>query len=280
MAIVTNAGGPGIMATDAAIRHGLTLAEISPATKDKLREALPPTASLRNPVDVIGDARADRYQAALRTVLEDDNVDMGMVILTPQSMTDIEETAAIVPEAIKGINKPVVCSFMGVRDVAAGVNILRKHGVPNYPFPEDAIKSLASANRLVTWHEIPRRATPTFPDLDVATAKRIIAEALGDQPQHYLTQAECRPILECYKLPLLKSEIVQSAEQAAEVAQSFGTPVVMKVMSADVVHKYDAGGVLLNIRGAANAQAAYEKIYRDVAPAVPGAKIQGILATG
>jgi acetyltransferase len=277
VAIVTNAGGPGIMATDAAIRHGLTLAELSEATKDKLREALPATASLRNPVDVIGDARADRYQAALRTVLEDDNVDMGMVILTPQSMTDIEETAAIVPQAIKGINKPVVCSFMGVRDVAAGVKILRKNGVPNYPFPEDAIKSLASANRLVTVHEIPRRATPTFPDLDVTTARRIIAESLGDKSERYLTQSECRPILECYKLPLLKSDVAQSAEQAARIAAAFGTPVVMKVMSADVIHKFDAGGVLLNIRGADEAQAAYDKIYRNVAAAVPGAKIQGIL---
>ena len=119
VAIITNAGGPGIMATDAAVRHGLKLAELSEATKDKLRPALPATASLRNPVDVIGDARPDRYKAAIRTVLEDENVDMGIVILTPQSMTDIEETAGVVPEAIKGIDKPVVCSFMGVRDVAA-----------------------------------------------------------------------------------------------------------------------------------------------------------------
>ncbi len=142
VAIITNAGGPGIMATDAAMRHGLKLAELSEATKDKLRESLPAAASLRNPVDVIGDARTDRYKAAVRTVLEDDDVDMGMVILTPQSMTDIEETAAVVPEAIKGIDKPVVCSFMGARDVAPGVAILRKAGVPNYPFPEDGVQSL------------------------------------------------------------------------------------------------------------------------------------------
>ena len=113
VAIITNAGGPGIMATDAAVRHGLKLAELSDATREKLRQALPAAAALRNPVDVIGDARADRYKAAVRTVLEDENVDMGIVILTPQSMTDIEETASIVPAAIKGIDKPVVCSFIG-----------------------------------------------------------------------------------------------------------------------------------------------------------------------
>jgi acetyltransferase len=277
VAIITNAGGPGIMATDAAVRHGLTLAEISPATQEKLRAALPATASVRNPIDVIGDARADRYEAVLRTVLEDDNVDMGMVILTPQSVTDPEGTAAIVPGAIKGIKKPVACSFMGVRDVAGGVRILHENGVPTYALPEDAIKSLAAASRLVALHEIPRRATPTFPDLDVEKAKQIIRDALAGQSQRYLTQAECRPLLECYKLPLLKSAIAHSAEEAARIAESFATPVVMKVMSADVIHKFDAGGVLLNIHGAAEARAAYDKIYRNVAQAVPGAKIQGIL---
>jgi len=277
VAIITNAGGPGIMATDAAVRHGLQLAEVSDATREKLRPALPPTASLRNPIDVIGDARADRYKAAVRTVLEDENVDMGIVILTPQSMTDIEGSAAIVPEAVKGINKPVVCSFMGARDVAPGVEILRKAGIPNYPFPEDGVKSLAAADRLVSLHEIPRREMPVFNDLQVDKAHELIRQLLGSQKERYLTQAECRPILECYKLPLLGSGVAQSAEEAGAIAQKFGKPVVMKVMSADVVHKFDAGGVLLNITGRDEARAAYDKIYRNVEAHVPGAKIQGIL---
>ncbi len=250
VAIVTNAGGPGIMATDAAVRHGLTLAEISDATKEKLKGSLPVTASLRNPVDVIGDARADRYKAAVRTVLEDDNVDMGIVILTPQSMTDIEETAAVVPEAVKGINKPVVCAFMGAKDVAPGVKILRAAGVPNYAFPEDGVKSLAAANWLVTAHEIPRRKMPVFNDLDVEGAKKIVADLLRGHEERYLTQADCRPLLECYRLPLLRSGVAKNAGEAAKIAESFGKPVVMKVMSADVVHKYDAGGVILNVHGA------------------------------
>ncbi len=171
VAIITNAGGPGIMATDAAVRHGLKLAELSEATKDKLRPSLPATASLRNPVDVIGDARSDRYKAAVRTVLEDPGVDMGIVILTPQSMTDIEETAAVVPEAIKGIDKPVVCSFMGAKDVAARRGHLRRARVPNYPFPEDGVRALAAANRLVTLHELPNRTMLDLADCDVAGAK-------------------------------------------------------------------------------------------------------------
>jgi len=277
VAIITNAGGPGIMATDAAVRHGLKLAELSDETKAKLKTSLPATASLRNPIDVIGDARADRYRAAVRTVLEDANVDMGIVILTPQSMTDIEETAAVVPEAVRGIAKPVVCSFMGAKDVAPGVAILRSAGVPNYPFPEDGVKSLAAADRLVTLHEIPRRALVEFNDVDRRQADRLIREALDGKKDRYLTQAECRPLLACYRLPLLKSAEVQSADEAAKTAESFGKPVVMKVMSADVVHKYDAGGVILNVHGADEARAAYQKIFANVAKAVPGAKIQGIL---
>jgi acetyltransferase len=277
VAIVTNAGGPGIMATDAAVRFGLTLAELSTATQEKLRASLPSTASLRNPIDVIGDARADRYRSAVRTVLEDDNVDMGMVILTPQSMTDIEDTAAVVPDAVRGIKKPVVCAFMGAKDVAAGVNILRKAGIPNYAFPEDAVRSLAAAERLVALHEIPRREMRVFDDLDVAKAKKIIATALDGRDHQYMTQAECRPLLECYRLPLLKSAIVQSADEAAQTVASFGVPVVMKVMSADVVHKYDAGGVILNVHGADEARQAYAKIIQNVGKAMPEAKIQGIL---
>jgi acetyltransferase len=277
VAIVTNAGGPGIMATDAAVRHGLKLAELSEATKATLKKSLPVTASLRNPVDVIGDARSDRYKAAVRTVLEDENVDMGMVILTPQSMTDIEETAAVVPESIKGINKPVVCSFMGAKDVAPGVAILRAAGVPNYHFPEDGIKSLAAADRLVALHEIPRREIPAFTDLDVEGAKKIVAQAIDGHEKQYLTQAECRPLFACYKLPLLKSGVATTSEEAAKLAESFGVPVVMKVMSADVIHKFDAGGVILNVHGAEEATAAYKKIHTNVKKAVPNAAIQGIL---
>jgi acetyltransferase len=277
LAIITNAGGPGIMTTDAAVRNGLKLAELTEETKDKLRAALPAAASVRNPVDVIGDARADRYEAATRTVLEDPNVDMGIVILTPQSMTEVESTAAVIPGAIKGINKPVVCAFMGARDVAGGVKMLREHSIPNYAIPEDGVKSLAAASRLVNLYELPGREEPTFKDLDVAGAKKLIDELLGGKSERYLTQAECRPLFACYRMPLLKSNVAKSADEAAKIAKAFGTPVVMKVMSADVVHKFDAGGVILNVCGEEAARETYQQIYVNVEKAVPGAKIDGIL---
>ena len=277
LAIITNAGGPGIMATDAAIRFGLTLAPISDETKEQIRGALPPSASLRNPVDVIGDARAERYRAVLRTVLADSSVDMGMVILTPQSMTDIEDIARVVPEAIEGLDKPVVCSFMGARDVAGGVEILRRNGVPNYPFPEDAVRALAAADRLVTLHEVPDRETPEFADVDRAAASAAIAAYLGTETQRYLTQAECRPVLEAYRLPLLRNVLAHTEDAAAGAAEAIGRPVVMKVMSADVVHKHDAGGVILNIQGGAAARSAWRRIHDNIRRGYPSVHIQGIL---
>ncbi len=277
VAIITNAGGPGIMATDAAVRHGLKLAELSEATKAKLKQSLPPTASLRNPIDVVGDARADRYKAAIHAVLEDDNVDMGVIILTPQSTTEPEETARVVPEAIEGIGKPVVCSFMGARDVAGGVKILRQAGLPTYTIPEDGVKSLAGANWLVALQEVPHRQMATFHDLDVAGANKIVADLLDNHEERYLTQADCRPLLSCYNLPLLKSAVARTADDAARAAESFRVPVVMKVMSADVIHKFDAGGVILNVHGGDEARAAYKKILANVEEHVPGAKIEGIL---
>ena len=228
-------------------------------------------------MDVIGDARADRYKAAVRTVLEDPNVDMGIVILTPQSMTEIEQTAEVVPEAAKGIGKPVVCSFMGARDVAPGAKILRQAGVPNYPFPEDGVRALAASDRLVRLREIEHREVVHFEDLDIDAARKIIQVALAGKQEQYLSQADARPLLAAYKLPILKSAVVTTADEAAETAEMFGTALAMKVMSAEVVHKYDAGGVLLNIKGGPEARQAYETIHRNVLSRVPHAKISGIL---
>jgi acetyltransferase len=278
LAIITNAGGPGIMATDAAIAAGLKLAKLNDETKEKLKPpVLPEAAALNNPVDVIGDAHSDRYQAAVEVVMNDPNVDMGVVLLTPQSMTDSDNCGKILPNVIKKIGKPVVAAFMGVKQVEEGVNHLVQNGVPNYAFPEDAVKSLAAATRLVETKSIAKREYVEYKDVDVAKANKIIADYLGNQTEKYLTQADCRPLFECYKLPLLKSGIAKSADDAVKIVSGIGKKVVMKVMSAEVVHKFDAGGVLLNIEGADGAKNGYDKIYANIAKNVPGAKIDGIL---
>ncbi|MDO5565752.1 MAG: acetate--CoA ligase family protein [Planctomycetia bacterium] len=277
LAIITNAGGPGIMATDAAVAAGLKLAQISDETKDALRDKMPEAASLRNPVDVLGDAKSDRYEIAVTTIMNDPNVDMGMVILTPQSMTDTDNIGANIPKAIAGIGKPVICSFMGAADVQKGVDVLVSQGVPNYSFPEAGVNALGGAVRLAESKEMGAREYATLTDCDVEKAKQVIDGYLAGGKEKYLTQADCRALFECYKLPLLKSGIATTADQAAEIVAGIGSKVVMKVMSADVVHKFDSGGVLLNIEGPEAARAGYAKIYENVAKSVPGAKIDGIL---
>ena len=277
LAIITNAGGPGIMATDAAERFGLTLAQISEETKAKCRDQLPAAASLRNPVDVIGDAKSDRYAVAVKAILDDPEVDMGLVILTPQSMTDIDNVGSIIPQSIKGLSIPVITAFMGAAMVQQGVKNLRAENVPNYSFPEDAVRALGAAYRLSEQKKQCDREIPVFADVDKARCAKLIAEALGDKDSQYLTQAECRELFACYGLPLLKSANVTTAEEAAKVVGQWGTTVVMKVMSGDVKHKFDAGGVLLNIRGEDGAKAGFEQIYANIAKNVPGAKIDSIL---
>jgi len=175
------------------------------------------------------------------------------------------------------LDKPVVCSFMGAKDVTAGVELLRSERVPNYPFPENAVLALAAAARLVELEEVPDRVHVEFENHDVDKARQIIKDALAGRDEKYLTQSECRPLLECYRLPLLKSGLAASAAEAAKIASSFGKPVVMKIMSADVVHKWDAGGVMLNVSGPEAAAAAYDKIIANVEKAAPGARIQGVL---
>ncbi|MCL5271408.1 MAG: acetate--CoA ligase family protein [bacterium] len=277
VAIITNAGGPGIMATDAAVRQGLRLADISETTRETLRKGLPEAAALRNPIDVIGDAHSDRYDWAVRHVMADPGVDMGMIILTPQSMTDIENIATIIPKAMQGINKPVVCAFMGARDVAGGAEILRQNGVPNYPFPEDAVRALAAMTRLVEFREFHRRPTPTYENLEAGKARDLIKQYLGDANERYLTQVECRSILKCYGLPLLYSEISRDRDEAAAIVERLGRPVAMKIMSPDIVHKYDAGGVMLKVIGPDEARAAYDRIVESITRVAPDARILGVL---
>jgi acyl-CoA synthetase (NDP forming) len=188
------------------------------------------------------DAKSDRYQSAIRTVVSDPGVDMGVVILTPQSMTDIEDIAAVVPQAVRDLGKPVVCAFMGARDVAKGVEILRREGYPNYPFPEDAVRALAAMSRLVELHEVPNWETPVFTDVDPKKARALVEGYLGSASEKYLGQADCRAILVCYRLPLLRTEVATSRDVAAKVVEKFGKPVAMKIVSPDVVHKWDVAG--------------------------------------
>ncbi len=276
IAIITNAGGPGIMATDSAIRHQLEIATLSDHTKKILRENLPPTAAINNPVDVIGDATHERYEIAIHTILQDENVDGAIVILTPQAMTDIVETAEIVPKATEGIQKPVLCSFMGVVDVSEGIDYLEAHGIPNYTFPEEAVRSMAAMVRFRQYLNLGDREEVLYPVDRKATAA-FIKERLGSRESHYLSQHEANRILKDYGFPVLKSHLIVNESEIAKAAAEMGFPVVMKIMSPDIIHKYDAGGVMLKISTPQEAQQAYQTIMINAKKYNASAKIDGVL---
>jgi acetyl coenzyme A synthetase (ADP forming)-like protein len=276
IAIVTNAGGPGIMATDAAIRHHLALAELSDTTRKKLKRHLPPTANIRNPVDVIGDATHERYQAAIRDILMDEGVHGAIVILVPTAMIDILETAEIVPRVVKDIDKPVLCSFMGIVDVSEGVRYLEENGIPNYAFPEDAVRAMASMVRFGNLLRFQRRQIRRV-DADRETAAHIIREKLGAKDRYFMTEREANEILLCYGFPILRSRLIQDSSQIKEAAEEIGFPIAMKISSPDIVHKFDAGGVRLKIKTLDEARKVFEEILQNAKRFNPSAQIQGVL---
>ncbi len=273
-AIVTNAGGPGIMATDASIRHGLELAKLRPETLESLKAKLPPTANFSNPVDVVGDATCDRYTAALEAVLGDPNVDGLVVLLTPQSMTDIEAIARTIGEIAPASKKPVLASFLGHVDVSAGVRILEQHGVPNYEFPENAARSLAAMYRYTQWLQRPRTGERRF-EVDRQAVTQIFAKARGEG-RTFLPEAEALAVLKAYGFPLLQHALAKSEDEAVAWFQKIGGPVAMKIASPDVVHKLDVGGVLLNISTPEEARAGYNKITNGVKQKLPSARLLGV----
>ncbi len=258
VAIVTNAGGPGIMATDACVKCGLQMAEMSPATVAKLKEKLPPTSNFSNPIDVIGDAQHDRYEHALRCVIADPNVDGVLVLLTPQAMTEAEATAKVIVELDKSSDKTIVTCFMGHSDVASGVKVLKENQLPHYMFPEEAAKALAAMDKYQQWLTRARTGVKVYP-VDREVAINVVKKA--DQAgQKFLPIHQSMEIFSAYGFPVLPWAFVRTAEDAWEQAVKIGFPVVMKVVSQQIIHKVDVGGVRLNLNSAEDVQNAFREI--------------------
>ncbi len=281
VAIVTNAGGPGIMATDAAIRHGLQLATLETDTVEQLKKELPLTANVHNPVDVIGDARHERYEAAIRAVAKDPNVDGIVVILTPQAMTDVREIGEVVANVAESMKvspwlaKPLLASFMGIVDVSVGVALLEKAGVPHYTFPESAVRALAQMHRYQKdWLDRPRTEVRTYPVQKEVVQK--IFEKVRAEGRTYLPEIEALQVFQAYGFPTLKSRLAKTEEEAIQTAKEFGFPVVLKIASPAIVHKLDAGGVVVNIQDAAELSRAYRKMINTATLLVGQDKIWGV----
>lgn len=276
IAIITNAGGPGVLTTDMAIRMGLKLAEFSEETTRTLKSNLPPAANIKNPVDVIGDARAERYNIALNAALKDENVDGAMVILTPQSMTDIKTIAREISEIACQSGKPVLTSFMGASDVAVGIDILQKKNIPHYQLPENMCRSYACTYGFKKQLEKKHTAAPVFTDVDAEKARCLLKEAV-ESGRHYLNEEETLNILETYRMPVLPGAVASTCSEAIIVAEDIGYPVVMKIVSDYIVHKSDMGGVVLKISNREEAEEAYKKIIRSAEASIPKGVIKGVL---
>ncbi|MCS7252826.1 MAG: acetate--CoA ligase [Armatimonadota bacterium] len=276
LAIVTNAGGPAIMAADACMRYGLELANLTETTRSKLKSSLPPAASVHNPIDLIGDAQHDRYELALGMVMKDPNVDMISVLLTPQAMTDVEEVAKAIVRISKADGKPIVATFMGWYDVSPGVKVLNENGIPHYSFPEQAVRALSAMYNFVKWLTRPRTEVKVFTDVNVERAKEII-QAVRASKRRMLREDEALSILEAYNFPLIPWGIASTREEAAKVACEIGFPVAMKILSPDIVHKFDVGGVILNLGDERSVIEAFDRMMQQVSERCPGARIDGVL---
>jgi len=277
LAIVTNAGGPGVMTTDALIARDGHLAPLSDETLQRLNEFLPPFWSHNNPVDVLGDAPPERYAKALDVVLQDPNVDAVLVILTPQAMTDSTGTARAVGEVAKKHKKPVLAAWMGGHTVADGMQVLNDFGVASYATPEKAVRAfmhlVSYARNLTLLHETPRDIPVSF-SFDRQRLRGVF-ESLLTEGAEVLTESVSKAFLEAYGIPVSKPFLARTAEQAVEIARRIGFPVVMKIHSPQITHKTDVGGVKLNLASESAVREAFEQMTQRAAERRPDAQIIG-----
>jgi acetyl coenzyme A synthetase (ADP forming)-like protein len=268
IAVITNAGGPGVMATDAAVSRGLELPPFADDTKARLKKALPATASYRNPIDLIGDAHADRYAAAIEAVADDQSADQVLVILTPQSMTDIAEVAETIcglKQRLLDAGKTLACSFMGAKDVAPGIEVLRKHQVPHYILPEWATDAMWHAVWYRRWQQ---REVSDFKRFDVD--RDAAARVLHAEPDGYLLEPQALEVLAAYGFPVPPSRLAQTADEAVAAADELGYPVVLRAVSPKIIHKFEVQGVVLNLPDAGAVRDAFgalrDRLLQHVAP--------------
>jgi acetyltransferase len=266
LTILTNAGGPGVLATDTLIAGGGELAEISPETMQELDDLLPAPWSHGNPIDVLGDADPERYAKTLETAARDPESDGLLVVLTPQDMTEPTETAqGLVPYA-HDTRKPVLASWMGGAEVAAGTSILNGAGIPTFDYPDDAARSFTNMWRytynLRGIYETPQLADG--PDVDRERAEEIVA-GVREGGRTILTEFESKALLAAYGIPTVETRVATSADEGVELAECFGYPVVLKLNSQTITHKTDVGGVRLNLQNAGEVRGAFEEMERSIA---------------
>lgn len=261
VAILTNAGGPGILAADACETHGLQLPPLSEQTQQELRAFLPSEASVGNPVDMIASATPQNYDRAVRLLLADPEVDSLLVIFVPPIVTHPQEVANAILRGAEGSDKPVLCNFLGTHGIPESLRSLKEGSIVSYAFPETAAISLAQATRYGQWLHRPEGVAITFEDVDAPAARKVVEAALErNHGPGWLTPGEVQTVLRAYGIPFARSLEASSAEAAAEAATTLGFPVAVKLDSATITHKTDVKGVRLNLRSAEEVFDAYSGI--------------------
>lgn len=272
--IVTNAGGPAVVTTDSVEKQGLKMADLSSETLNHLKNNLPPAANIHNPVDVLGDATEERYSTAFETVIKDDSVDGVIVIVTPQTITRPLETAKVIVENSKKYNKPVVTSFMGGNVVESSIEFLRENRIPNYEFPERAVRSLKG---MVDYKKMLSRTKGEKIEItaDKEKVSKIFEEAKKNGIKN-LTDYQAREIFESYGIKGPERFLAKTVEEAISYAVKIGYPVVAKIVSPDILHKTESGGVRINILNDGEMEKAFNEIISSVKKYMPSARIEGV----
>jgi acetyltransferase len=267
LTVLTNAGGPGVVATDALIRSGGKLAPVSDETIAKLDEVLPPTWSRANPIDIIGDAPPDRYAAALDIMAKDPDSDGLLVILTPQAMTDPTKTAREIIPYTADAEKPIMASWMGGSDVEAGERLLGEAGIATFPYPDSAAhmftELVAYSENLKSLYETPGLTPDWVRRPQRSRAKELIAQARADG-RTTLSEPESKELLDAYGIPVAETRTAATAEEAVAAADDIGYPVVVKLVSHTITHKSDVGGVRLDLADEAAVREAFSGIEENV----------------
>ena len=279
LAIVTNGGGPGVMAADRAADLSVTLAALSSETLTQLDALLPATWSRGNPLDIIGDATAERYRHAVAQCLQDDGVDGVLVILTPQAMTQPLEVAQTVIELAAQFDKPLIACWMGEVQVAACRQAFNQAKIPNFRTPEPAVEVFSFISAYYQNQKLLLQTPGPIADHCVADEEgaRLLIEGALAEHRKVLSEIESKAILAAFRIPIAKAVVVRSPTEALLIAEEFGFPVAMKINSPDITHKSDAGGIRLNLGNAQAVRSAYHDIIQAVQKKNPGARIDGII---
>jgi acetyltransferase len=280
LCMVTNAGGPGVLATDALVTGGGNVAELSSQTMKAFDDFLPPHWSHNNPVDILGDAEPERYSTSLEIAAKDPAIDGMLVILTPQGMTNPTQIAERLKPYANSLGKPVLASWMGGAEVAAGEEILNQAGIPTFAFPDTAARMFnymwKYSYNLRSLYETPSlRAESDIAGPDRAKAKQILDE-VRKSGRTILTEFESKELLAAYGIPTVPTKVATTEEEAVKTAEKFGFPIVLKLFSETITHKTDVGGVQLNLKNAEAVRHAYNAIKNSVTEKVGALHFQGV----